>query len=370
MINKIKFKNFKLFKEEQTLEIRPITIIIGKNNSGKSAIMKLPTLIAGSLEGKFRQPLRVDNNGIKLGLSYEDLVYNRSLINSLELSVSSETEKLKVSIISDFRNNVSLYKHIYNEQMTDLSSSKMYGFLKNREAYKTLFLNYDYTGPFREIPKSNYPTNFDDYDKIGIRGENAYPILIQNANTEMFTAISDWYKENFEGWGLKVSQISGLTHNFEIGLEHDNLAPINLVNVGQGIHQVLPLIIRSYMPIEEDTLIIIEEPDTHLHPAAHGNLAERFAQSHIENRNRFYLIETHSQNFVLRMRRMIAEGKFDHNDLAIYYVDFDSESYKSTLKRIIVDENGGLPNRDWPEGVFSETSLETRAIYNVQLNDL
>ncbi len=45
MITKIKFKNYKLFKQTQTLEIKPITILIGKNSSGKTAVLKLPTLI-------------------------------------------------------------------------------------------------------------------------------------------------------------------------------------------------------------------------------------------------------------------------------------------------------------------------------------
>ena len=89
MINEIKFKNFKIFKNWQTLQLRPITIIIGKNNSGKSAIVKLPTLISGSLSGRFKQPLRVENEGVRLGLSYEDLVYNRYIANNLEFNISS-----------------------------------------------------------------------------------------------------------------------------------------------------------------------------------------------------------------------------------------------------------------------------------------
>ena len=52
MINKISFKNYKLFKEKQTLELKPITILIGKNNSGKSAVLKLPVLITSGLEGE------------------------------------------------------------------------------------------------------------------------------------------------------------------------------------------------------------------------------------------------------------------------------------------------------------------------------
>jgi predicted ATPase len=122
------------------------------------------------------------------------------------------------------------------------------------------------------------------------------------------------------------------------------------------------------MPVEESNLIIIEEPETHLHPAAHGNLAERFVDSYLEDKNRSYLIETHSQNFVLRMRRLVAEGKMKPEQIAIYYVDFDYEQNISNLEDIVVHEDGSVEK--WPEGVFGEAVIEARAIMNANINDL
>jgi AAA15 family ATPase/GTPase len=57
MISKIKFKNFKLFKDWQTLEIKPITILIGKNNTGKTAVLKLIPLLESSLSGRFDEAI-------------------------------------------------------------------------------------------------------------------------------------------------------------------------------------------------------------------------------------------------------------------------------------------------------------------------
>lgn len=374
MINKIKFKNFKIFKNWQELELRPITILIGKNNSGKSAIAKLPTMIAGSLTGRFSMPLIWENNGLKLGLSYEDLVYNRFVADSLEFEFSTNTETLSVALYGDRHQKLSFVKYDYtlNGEKLNLKNAKFKGFTNNKVKFKTLTLNYDYIGPFRELPKPNYTNNFYEFEKIGLRGENAYPFLIElsESGNPLFNKISDWYKENFEGWNLRISQIAGLVQTYEIALENNGIKPINFVNVGQGIHQVLPLIVRSFIPTAEETLIIIEEPETHLHSAAHGNLAQRFVESYLDDNNKSYLIETHSQNFVLRMRRLIAEGLLNPKDLAIYYVDFEEDKKESSLRLIEVDKNGRLPNKDWPEGVFNETSIETRAIYNAQLNDL
>lgn len=45
MLKQIYFRNYKAFREEECLEIRPLTIIIGKNSSGKSSLCKLLPLL-------------------------------------------------------------------------------------------------------------------------------------------------------------------------------------------------------------------------------------------------------------------------------------------------------------------------------------
>jgi predicted ATPase len=81
MITKISFENYKSFKEKQTLELRPMTILIGKNSSGKSAVLKMLPMIENALNADFDEPLLVDNYGIELGVSFKDLIfgYNQAL---------------------------------------------------------------------------------------------------------------------------------------------------------------------------------------------------------------------------------------------------------------------------------------------------
>ncbi len=107
----------------------------------------------------------------------------------------------------------------------------------------------------------------------------------------------------------------------------------------------------------------MEQPELHLHPGAHGNLAELFAKTSNE-KNKNYLIETHSKNFILRIRRLIAEGKFNKDNLALYWVDFDEEKNTSSLVKINVDELGRVDY--WPENVFSESLDETIALRTAQ----
>lgn len=369
MINKLSFKNYKLFKEKQTLELKPITILIGKNNSGKSAVLKLPTLIAGSLSGDFSQPFDTKYEDVRIGLAPEDFFYNREITNdSLDFDIMQGNESLiNCSIIGDINNNIRLRALNYKGKKIDLRNTKVKGFIPEGESVDVF--NFDYIEAFRMKPEPNFQKKTSDILKVGVNGENSYSLYAKyyDEQNPIYKSISDWYFENFENWKLEVNQISGSVISYEITLKNGTNKPINIVNTGSGISQSFPLILRSFMPVEEPTLIIMEEPETHLHPAAHGNLAERFVNSFLEDNNRNYLIETHSQNFVLRMRRLVAEGKLKPEQLAIYYVDFKEELNESVLEKIVLDEFGRV--EWWPEGIFSETLSETIGIRTAQLDN-
>lgn len=370
MIKQIQFKNFKPFKSWQTLELRPITVLIGKNNTGKSAIAKLPTLIAGSLSGQFEAPVQWKNGGVSLGNNYEDLVYNRNRVFHLEITLTNYEEETLAIVFHE--NEILEYK--LNDRIIDLSDKKTKGFLIKGEKLDHFSLNIDYIGSVRIVPKNNYILSNSISDSLGIAGENAYSLLGQSyyGNKNLFNQVSQWYQDNCGGWKLDIEKVEHSIMdkqkqiNYTIGLSTNGLNPINMINTGQGIHQVLPVLVRSFLPTQEPTLILIEEPDTHLHPALHGNLAQRFAESYLADKNKSYLLETHSQNFVLRLRAMVAKGELKKEDIAIYYVDFDTRKRESSLKLIEVNDSGGV--EWWPEGVFNETSLEVETIYNAQIN--
>ena len=375
MINKIKFKNYKLFKNWQTLELKPITILIGKNNSGKSSILKLPTLIENSLSGKFQEPLLLKHEGIEHGEAFKDLVYGRKYAGILEIGLENEDEKLEISIGSNLSdNNLEIFAWKLNNTEIDTSEETFTGFLATSKKIENLSLNTNYISSYR-IGLERYfeePNVNDIYVVVGIKGENVYRILIKDELTipqKLIMQVSDFYQENFEGWSIKVN--NDYAPPYQIELLQGSLK-INLKEVGSGVIHALPLVMQSLIPAKHETLIIVEEPELHLHPAAHGNLAQLFAESLQQDENKHYLIETHSQNFVLRLRRLVAEDKLNKDYLAIYYVNFDEDTKESNLVRINVDELGKprdeAGNIYWPKNIFSETLDETSAIRAAQLD--
>lgn len=398
MIENISFKNYKSFKDEQSLDLKPITILIGKNSTGKSALTKLPVLIDNSFNNVTGEPYTMSYDDVQFGGEYRDLFYGRIPNAELEFKLSATGGKnLTVKIVSDYEkgtipriiswklnNTHDLQYNPTGDTYTNLVDSGIYkcvfdGFnltsmhdSKNEEVDFLTFshrinIKTNYVGPFRVYADSMrffQLRSFRQFASVGVNGEDAYYILGVESlkpQSELIKSVSEWYQANFDGWGIKVN--NDLQPHCSILLtREDKKFDINIADVGQGMSQALPLVVSAFLPGSEH-LNIIEQPELHLHPGAHGNLAELFAESTIKLGKK-YLIETHSQNFILRLRRMIAENRFSHEDLKIYWVDYNGDNNASSLKTINVNKYGEVDF--WPENIFTETLDETIAIRTAQ----
>lgn len=397
MINKISFRNFKLFNKDQELELKPITILIGKNSSGKSALAKLPTLISESLNGATEVPFSWENDGVILGSNYSDLNHGKETTGLFKFKLTNDKGAFFSIDVQFGKNSLYISYWNFNDDFIlkyDLVSKNYFLNKDENKLYKCNFsgfqlieivdaaidipnldefkFKFDYICSYRIQPDKIIEDQPKEkrIEKVGIDGKYAYEILINDllySDSKLLKQVSEWYKKSFEGWGISID--NDVTRNkfyFELRRETPALFKTSLNNVGQGISQTLPLVTKSFIYEDIPTLTIIEEPELHLHPSAHGDLAERFAES-LEDKNKKYLIETHSENFILRLRRLIAEQKFDYfteNDIAIYYVEYDDNINESNLRQVLVSKLGDVKN--WPKKVFSESLDELIAIKNAQ----
>lgn len=380
-IKSISFENYKAFAEKQTMQLKPITILIGKNSSGKSSIAKLFPLLENSLSGLIDEPLLINNNGVELGAEFRDLVYGKDSTpikfeieyidrNVLEVQVIQDVLKYDLDILEWKYNglNVRYYptEKAYTDEIGNVFNCKFKGFIpeeilnyqgvnKIKDTSFDLGIDVDYIGPFRVLPKRQfYLSGKIKFRDTGIKGENAYSMLgvSKRMDSDLHEKVALWYKKNFDGWRLDVKDNNPY---FEVSLNKEGTS-INIVDVGQGMNQALPLIVRANVTDRPDSLIVLEQPELHLHPAAHGDLAELFAKSAKDN-NQTFVIETHSENIILRLRKLIIENDFGFtkDDLVIYSIE-SGEYSGQALKEITVDEEGVLS--DWPEGVFTENVKE------------
>jgi predicted ATPase len=137
---------------------------------------------------------------------------------------------------------------------------------------------------------------------------------------------------------------------------------IDLWDVGSGVPFVLPVLYA----VSKQGVVTVQQPELHLHPALQSSLADVFVEElHREGFGQF-VIETHSEHFLLRLLRRIKsttkgtclsdELRLSIEDVSIYYFDPQVEG-GTIVTRQLVTPLGDFYN-DWPRGFFSERNID------------
>jgi hypothetical protein len=102
-------------------------------------------------------------------------------------------------------------------------------------------------------------------------------------------------------------------------------------------------------------IVMIEEPESHLHPLAQSTLAELLTTISRERGVQF-IIETHSEHLFRRMQTLLAKQEIAPEQCNMYFVE--KENGESKIRRLQADEMGRISN--WPEKFFGDAIGETR----------
>jgi len=128
-------------------------------------------------------------------------------------------------------------------------------------------------------------------------------------------------------------------------------AVVTPADVGFGISQMLPIVVE--LLAHRESIICVEQPETHLHPRLQTRLADLLIESSrkgdLANQ---VIVETHSEHLMLRLQRRIREGSIDPDDVSILYVDQTSHGV-ATVKQLRIDSEGEFLD-EWPHGFFDE----------------
>jgi predicted ATPase len=238
-----------------------------------------------------------------------------------------------------------------------------------------------YIGPLREEPHLQYESYIANTTNIGIKGENFAGALYQNKNKIIKYINPKCFEQNnhelklgtcylsdsVNEWLRYIGVASDIIVNFngrygyELKIKNINKVTVNdLTNVGVGVSQVLPIVLTCLLAPEEST-IIIEQPELHLHPAMQSKLTDFFVAAILCNKQ--LIIETHSEYIINRLRlRAInwpTEKSID-DSVKIYFTENLEEDYKdykkgnTVFRPLKINEYAAMS--DWPEGFFDESS--------------
>ena len=394
MIGSIDFEKYRIFSGKQHLRLAPLTVVFGRNNTGKSAVLRLPMLIRSAMECRKNDVFeKKESSGVVLCDEYRDVVYckgNHAV--GLHIVDESGTAEVSVKFIAE---NVGGVSHSRIEEITVRNGEDMMmasiddndllvkgngetiafnGLTPDSEpekgmaksAFRKIGMAIDYIGPVRWQPNRFLELNAHPDGSSGIDGQMAYTYLVndsQNALHPLLDNVSEWYKTNFGGWRVEVD--NSRMPVYSIDLQNDTLPGNNILDTGFGIQQSLPIVVAACRRYDEPTLVIIEEPESHLNSSAHAEIGQLLAMSAMADSDKRFLVETHSLNLMMRLRTLIAKGMLKKEDVALYYVEYDEQKSASNLYEVTVRENGEVEN--WPDHMFKETLTEALALRNAQM---
>ncbi len=224
-----------------------------------------------------------------------------------------------------------------------------------------------YLGPVRRLAQRDYVWAGRMPAHIGDDGARAVDVLIASGvarqlakkrkqalpeEAQLFEETIHWLKEMNLADGLSIRAL-GRSARYELLIENDGQAS-NLKDVGVGVSQVLPVIVAALFA-HPGHIVIVEEPESHLHPLAQSKLAELFAEISKE-RNVQFIVETHSEHLFRRMQTLMAKQQVSTSEAAMYFVERAGKSAK--LRTLELDDYGRVKN--WPEAFFGDALGETR----------
>lgn len=221
-----------------------------------------------------------------------------------------------------------------------------------------------YVGPLREYPERLYRWAGEVPNNVGTRGKDAVAAILaaRNENRTIRGRAPEQSEEPFEAvlarWlarfgvihSFSLRQIAENRREYEVRVKRTPTSPeVFITDVGFGVSQVLPVLVQSFYA-EQNSTIIFEQPEIHLHPRVQADLADVFIDA-FRSCGVQFIIESHSEHLLRRLQRRVAEADdITNDDVAIYVCDVDGGH--SRIERLKLDQFGNISN--WPRDFFGD----------------
>ncbi len=312
-------------------------------------------MLAQSWSDLAESPLDLEFQGLNFGASFVDLIHNRNPHGSIRLgaifisdsgnAVELQTriqhfDEYRLQFVTHFElrqsdqppilltwvGNNPLSDTLYHDQETgtrchvsfrglfpkvldiETNREQSTGFAERIDHIRQLrshlastMADITYLGPFRSEPRRNYQFPGSIVRSVGLSGARAPELLADDVlrqRGDVLVAVSQWAARYLGGWPLVLLRQGDA---FSLALQNPSnpSVEVNLVDVGTGIAQALPLVVQRQADVihrSTGRIEIVEQPELHLHPGVHGDLADLYVEA-VNRQVGLFIVETHSEIF-------------------------------------------------------------------------
>ncbi|EJE8524047.1 DUF3696 domain-containing protein [Vibrio parahaemolyticus] len=364
MINNITLNGFKRFKKND-FNLKNITLLAGMNGSGKSSLiqgLQLAKQAANSID-----VIPLDNSyGVDLGTASN--VLNWYSDEKIEISVNDSACHWEISL----PNEDALYLNVEAKTPLNIPSE-----LDNKPRMFT------YLCAERLGPRVSYPlySSSSESLEIGLQGENTaqlieiygssplkdssriHPLTKEGEPVFLTYQIERWLSEIVRPIELKVER-SPLVKSAVLSFRTPKDVWVQSTNMGFGVTYSLPIVLAGLLA-PRGSLLIIENPEAHLHPAGQSRMGVFLGW--LASKGVQVIVETHSDHLLNGVRRAIAEYKYVlPKDANVLFFDTDSEN--GVFSTLTFTEDGS--SKGWPRHFFDQYQLDTAALGRIRRSTL
>ena len=368
MIDRLRIVNFKSHKDT-ILDFKNLTVICGQNGVGKSSTIQSLLLLRQTYNAnKLDKILSLNGDLCNLGTA-KDAIYQFN------------DEVFKDDICFEISDSTEEYSWVFNtareldflDLKSDLDDAE--GFKEN-SLFKT---NFQYISASRiaeyksndfEVLTNKQLSLFEGKGELTAHFLYKYgksiavdeSLLHSNeSDSYLLSQTTAWEKEISKGVNI-VPVKTGDNYDIKYSFDVPSFGPtqeFSSKNVGFGLSYTLPIIV-AILSAQPGALIIIENPEAHLHPNGIAKLTELIclaAQAGIQ-----IIIETHSDHIVNGI--LVQSKKFeetqkgiDKDNVSIYQFDRDEKEHCTVSIKVEVEEGGRISFA--PEGFFDQDTIDT-----------
>lgn len=350
LLRQLNLSNFLVFEGETQIPLRPITLLYGKNSAGKSGLIKALRVLQSTVAaGHLATPTRQGTQAL------DALAHKRATDRPLRLGASYMTvPELDGAIIPD-------PAAIRSVAFTFTQASADEG------AAETTIALGDQTWQFTPaagkpslLPGADAPSVVEELghefrrltERLVHVGTSRRPsedlerLLLGSASER------DRVTQALARLGVHLSLVPHGEGLDQLLVREDTTGTLlQPEDVGLGVSHALPFVVE--LALRTASVIMVEQPETYLHPAMQADLTDLLIRSADgAGQANQVIVETHSETLILRLQRRIREQVLSAEDVLVLYVEKDEDG-ASQVRQLRLDSSGEFLDH-WPDGFFDE----------------
>jgi AAA domain, putative AbiEii toxin, Type IV TA system/Protein of unknown function (DUF3696) len=399
-------ENFRSFVQRQSIPITPLTFLVGENSSGKSTFLAALSAIERSVmyqyKPQFNEPpydlgsfdtiatykggkygraknftlgVRLDQTSSTAATFAEDKgqpmlhkLFAEHDYGSVHLEISGKAASMSVIYPPIMEEPLTFSFQLFKDTDLALRSNFWLYSLSRRALTKDVKVQLNQENkaelsifieealisidvrpsisiaPIRTKPRRTYDEINDEFKPEG----DHIPVLLSRVLDEgssqrqlLLSTLKSYGMTSGLFKDVKVKRLGKRPSDpFQLFVTTSGGREANIVDVGYGVNQALPVLVESILA-PSGRRITMQQPEVHLHPRAQAALGS-FMVDLVQKHKKQFVVETHSDYIVDRVRQEVAAGRIDKDKVSILF--FEKPGFETTVHVLKLDKQGNILN--------------------------